>query len=228
MSEETEKKDGVVSEVPDYHNEPDPRLSIRAYLLNLLPSEVTEPDSVAEKFKVSPVMVREVIAAMLMERSAVSGAASAQPAPSVTPVEVTFEPTPHKEDPIGNESIDDTIKRLKKVDDAPLRKWARQHERNTQERLGLVDPRNPRNPSEYEWHQVDWNMEACYAGWDVLGLRIMGKRQMSMFIPLAALKRALDACPTSEVADNSESSYRTEVGGLSDIVQGIIERERGF
>jgi len=205
-----------------------------------------EIQTAALELGVHSTFIREVMSDMVLE--AAPGLFPSAPPLKDRPIEVSFYRAPPNNDPMMHESTDDTIERLKQVDDKPLEKWHHKREKSTKEALGLVDPHHPRDASEYEWTQIDWNLEACWAGWGVMGIRVMGKRQMSLFIPLAALKRAMSVVPAEEIVEVREPEFQKlltdelyekygdpakpkdkgEFKSVCDTLAKIISRERGY
>jgi hypothetical protein len=153
-----------------------------------------EVQTAAEELQVHPTFIREVMSDMLQEEGLRRGIPTPNQIPS-KPIEITFEHTQPHVDPLAHECVDDTLERLKRVTNAPVEKFLRKKEQRIAAALGLMDPHNPKGPDEYEWEQVDHHMEAAWIGWGTLSVRVTGKRQMQMHLPLAALRRALALCP---------------------------------
>ena len=218
------------------------KLRIRAYIELHPGMGALEVIAAATELKCHPTMIREVMSDMISEHCNGFERLSDAALFKDKPIEISFERATPKNDPLMTESTDATMERLKQVSDKPVEKYLKSRKpKSTREALGVVDPHNPRDPSEYEWAQVDWNLEACYAGWGVMGFRVMGKRQMHLFIPLAAVHRALAICPEASTYREPEApeadareplsfkpGSRGEFKSVLDALVEVIQRERGY
>jgi hypothetical protein len=168
------------------------------YLKALPEGQAMSAEEIAMELKVSAVAVRD---AMLQVTYAKLGTPTAEPELPVGAAEsvVTrplFVPVPEHPKVAQNESVEDTVERLRKVDNRYVNDFHRRQQRNVstgQALLGLAE--EDLTPSEYLWTPIDHNLECAYVGWKKLSFRVRGKRQLNLVVPLEALRRALAICP---------------------------------
>ena len=148
------------------------------------------PEDVASVLEISSNAVRLAMAEL------VSGTIHIGTPSSVPPAKAEFIPCGPKE--IPSESIDATMERLSKVDDSPVKDYYKRTNPKTTVEALMGEAYSAVDPENYEWIPVDYNLEACWAGWDTVGFRLRGKRQLKLFMSVDALKRALGLSETNK------------------------------